>query len=432
MGDAEKAAFSPDGKSVIYATADGDVMVVGRDGSQPHKLARAGPGADAVRLSPDGRVIRFAKDGGLWEMGADGSGIHRLIPDWHEPGYQCCGGWTRDGKFYLFLLFNTSSRGSQIWAIDERRGWLRRPTSRPIPLTTGPIFWYSPISSPEGKKIFASGWTPHGELSRIDPKSGGFQPFLGGISAEYVSFSGDGKSIAYVSYPEGILWIADRDGNNRVQLTEPPNLVAHPRWSPDSKQIAFMAKKAEGQFACYVVSTDGGKPRRLLPEDSGEQIDPHWSPDGTKILFAWGAKQDLRILDLLSREVHTVEGSTGMWSPRWSKDGRYIAALDRDSQTVMHVFDVKQQRWTRLDLDGDGSYPNFSHDGRLIYFLQSGAAQGVFRIPVTGGKTERVVDLKDWHLTGQFFASMSLDPTDAPLMLRDSGSGDIYALTLEE
>jgi hypothetical protein len=39
--------------------------------------------------------------------------------------------------------------------------------------------------------------------------------------------------------------------------------------------------------------------------------------------------------------------------------------------------------------------------------------------------------MNDWHLTGMFGFSMSLDPTDAPLVLRDTGSDDIYALTLE-
>jgi hypothetical protein len=81
---------------------------------------------------------------------------------------------------------------------------------------------------------------------------------------------------------------------------------------------------------------------------------------------------------------------------------------------------------------GDVQFPSFSQDGRFIYFLHTGREQGVFRIPVTGGKPEQVADLGEWHLTGLVGFSMSLDPTDAPLVLRDVGSDDIYALTLEE
>lgn len=51
---------------------------------------------------------------------------------------------------------------------------------------------------------------------------------------------------------------------------------------------------------------------------------------------------------------------------------------------------------------------------------------------VKGSEPERVVDLKDWHLTGYLSFWMGLDPTDAPLLLRDNGTSDLYALTLEE
>jgi DNA-binding winged helix-turn-helix (wHTH) protein/Tol biopolymer transport system component len=437
VGDGEKGAFFPDGKSVIYSTQAGDLMIVRSDGTEPHLVAHVGPDASDFRLSPDGRVIRFEKDDGLWEIARDGSGLHRLLPDWGVEGIACCGRWTPDGRLFLFLLFNKSLTWSHIWAIDERHRWLRPARSGPVQLTTGPVFWRSPFSNPDGKRIFASGYIPRGELSRIDPRTSGFQPFLGGISAEFVSFSGDGKSLAYVTFPDGILWTADRDGSHRVQVSEPPDKAALPEWSPDSKQIAFMAINSEGRWLSYVGSSDGGKPKRLLPEEGKDQFNPQWFPDGAKILFAWGNRNskagvDLRILDLSSRQVQIIPGSAGKWGPSLSTDGRYIAALDRDAQNVLHVFDMKEGRWSRVPLDGDGYYLNFSRDSRFIYFLRFGVVQGVFRIRVTGGKVERVANLKEWHLTGQFFPSLTLDPNDAPLILREVGSNDIYALTLEE
>ena len=94
------------------------------------------------------------------------------------------------------------------------------------------------------------------------------------------------------------------------------------------------------------------------------------------------------------------------------------------------MFDLKLQRWHDLSVNGLIEFETFSHDGKFIYFLRYGNDQGVFRIPVNGGKEKRVVDMSDWHLTGYFGFSLSLDPTDAPLVLRDTGSNDIYALTL--
>jgi hypothetical protein len=171
--------------------------------------------------------------------------------------------------------------------------------------------------------------------------------------------------------------------------------------------------------------------------ESAYMHDPNWSPDGRKVLFAKSVgrgttteKGDLRIVDLETREVTILPGSVGMWSPRWSPDGRYIAA--REFTLTLSLFDYATRQWRTLPGDGgDMEFPNFSRDCRFIYFLRLGREQGVLRIPVTGGKVERVVNMTDWHLTGFIGFSMSLDPTDAPMVLRDVGSDDIYALTLE-
>jgi eukaryotic-like serine/threonine-protein kinase len=429
--------FSPDGSGVIYSTEQGDIFLVRIDGTGKRKLANAGSTAGWFRWSPDGKTIRFNTAGGLlWEMNSDGSAIHRLLPEWKEPGSQCCGAWTSDGSFYLFELDNSPTL-DEFWALDERRRLFRQRPSAPVRLTTGPILWRRPIPSRDGK-IFSVGVTPRGELSRVVPRTGALQPSLGGISAEDISFSSNGKSVAYVSYPDGILWKADRDGSNPVRLSGSPNHVIDPRWSPDSKQILFFSVAPDRHSASYLVSAEGGIPRKLIPEEDVDTWDANWSPDGTKVLFDWGGpsskpgKRDLRILDVNSRLVQIVPGSAGFWSSRWSPDGRYLAALAYPHMPILRIFDITTEQWTAVPTSGDVEFPCFSHDSRFIYFLRYGRDQGVFRIPVTGGKEEREVDMTNWHLTGYFGYSMTLDPTDAPLVLRDVGSNDIYALTLEE
>jgi hypothetical protein len=90
----------------------------------------------------------------------------------------------------------------------------------------------------------------------------------------------------------------------------------------------------------------------------------------------------------------------------------------------------------------EANYPQFSPDGRFVYFLQTVQDHegedrtvvnhlDVVRIPVSGGMAERVVDMKDFHTTGYWSFSMQLDPTDAPLVLRDISSDDIYALDVK-
>jgi len=432
LEDGEGATFSPDGASVVYSTLSGEIFKVHIDGSGKHKLASVGARAFRFGWSPDGKVIRFSKpDDGLWEMSQDGAGVHRLLPGWKE-GLPCCGQWTRDGGLFLFLA------SDQIWALDERRSLFRQPSDVPIQLTSGPLHWGAPIPGRDGKTIFADGANQRGELSRIDLKTGSIQPFLGGISAEFVSFSPDGKSVAYVTFPEGILWRVNLDGSNRMQLSRLPDQVINPCWSPDSKEIVFMTRTPVGHGSIRRISAVDGIPLWLMSEESADMHDANWSPDGRKVLFAQSpgngfitVKRDLRIVDLETRQLSIVSGSDGMWSPRWSPDGRYIAAM-HDMTSDLSLFDFATQQWRTLPCDGDVEFPSFSRDSRFIYFLRFGRDQGVFRIPVAGGKVERVVNMTDWHLTGSFGYSMSLDPADALLVLRDTSSDDIYALTLDE
>jgi Tol biopolymer transport system component len=227
---------------------------------------------------------------------------------------------------------------------------------------------------------------------------------------------------------------ANRDGSNPLQLTDPPIQAFLPRWSPDGAEIVF-ADVNSPKDIIYEVSSQGGSPRRLLPAEDRVEEDPNWSPDGKKIVFGSGQneypdpKGDIRILDLDSSQVTTISGSVGLFSPRWSPDGRFIAALPFDSRG-MKIFDFATQRWSELP-DKEGiAYPEWSKDSKMIYYPRVGGQGGLFRIRVEGGQPERIHDMKDWHSTGAGW--MGLDPTGAPLMLRDIGNSDIYALTLEE
>jgi Tol biopolymer transport system component/DNA-binding winged helix-turn-helix (wHTH) protein len=442
------AAWSPDGKSVVYSTLHGELYVIPSDGGESHLLAylprsvttRSGRNGDQPQWSPDGRTIRFDRDNSIWEVSSSGTNLHQLLRGWQPSSFKCCGHWTADGEFYIFvsgtrLLENgpTFTPGAQLWAIDERRGGWRPPISQPVQLTTGPTLWDQPVSSRDPKRIIAREINIRGELVRYDRNSGQLQPYLGGISADFVWFSNDGKSVAYVSSPDGILWRANRDGSGQVQLTSPPFYPKSPRWSPDGTQILFQDDSPE---AMYVVSVQGGTPKRILPEDDGPQFDPNWSPDGKSVVYAsfagassgHGREPEIRILDLATHKVTTVPGSKGMWSVRWSPDGRHFAAIT--ATAGLAVFDVDSQRWRELD-NGLVGYPTFSHDGSSIYYLQL-AQRAVLRVAVSGGKVEQVIDLKDFRMGGWWGFWMGLDPTDAPLLIRDEGTDEIYSLTLEQ
>jgi Tol biopolymer transport system component len=362
-------------------------------------------------------------------MSSSGSNLHQLLPGWGKSSSQWNGQWAQDGRFYIVA-------DGQIWVLDERSGFGKSLPTTPVQLTFGPMVWDRPIPSRDGKKIFASGRTNRGELVRFNAKSGQFQPFLGGISAEFVTFSSNGKSVAYVSYPEGVLWRANPDGSNPMQLTDSPTYPKSLRWSPDGTEILFVDRTPQGLDAIYIVPADGsGKPRRLLPGDLEAETDPSWSPDGRKVVFSTSpnvgesSKSDLCILDIATENVAAIPASDGLLVPRWSPDGQSIASMTLDTM-AMKVFDIASGRWTKLD-SGAVAFPEWSHDGRFIYYVKWTDDPAVIRIRAADGKRETVADLKGARYTGVYTLWMGLDPTDTPMTLYDTSSDDIYALTLE-
>ena len=445
-GDIVTGAFSPDGKSVIWATSDGEIEVMQRDGGGAHRLVNvpyrsANFFFERIAWSPDGSTIRFDRNNKIYEIKPDGSGFHQFLAAWRPGSAQCCGQWTPNGDFFLFLQFDPSRSteagmqpATQIWALDERRGLFRR-AAEPVQLTSGPTRWGRPIPGKDGKNIFAMGASQNGELVRVDAKSHELLPYLGGKSVEGVSFSSDGRFMAYVTFPEGILWRANRDGTNPVQLTDPPLYPTLPCWSPDGAEILFSAGDSAFKMKSYIVSSQGGTPRPILPEDKEGQENSNWSPDGRKIVFATSqslenpAKPVIRILDLATHAIDTVPQSDGISNPRWSPDGRSLAGLGDDS---LNVYDFEKRHWSVLQ-KGPIGYPVWSRNGRYLYYLRvMDDKTGVYRIRPTGGEAERVVDLRGFRFTSVLAFWMGLDPDDMPMLLRDVGGIDIYALTLEQ
>jgi eukaryotic-like serine/threonine-protein kinase len=433
LGDiiAERAAWSPDGKMLVY-TALGDVFLANADGSDPRKLNKVNGDIINVRWSPDGGRLRFDStetvgtvgQRGEWEMSRNGTDLHRLFDGWHTPPDECCGRWTPDGQYFVF------QSQSQIWALPEKTGFLR-DAAKPIPLTSSPLALASPLPSKDGKQLFVTGRTYRGELTRYDTKSGQSSPFLGGISAEFVEFSKDGQWITYVSYRDGTLWRSKPDGSDRLQLTDRPMYPVLPRWSPDGKKIIFFvfALTSDKPARMYEVPAAGGTPKEILPQDPGQQLDPNWSPDGSQIIFA-GESNDpsssIRILDVATGKITSLAQSQGLYSPRWSPDGDYVSAFSSDSKSLL-LYDFRTQKWAQL-ASGSLSWINWSHDSRYVYVLDYRDQDAVLRIRISDHKPERVVNLKGFVGVGQYGPWLGLAPDDSPLLLRDTGTQDVYSV----
>jgi eukaryotic-like serine/threonine-protein kinase len=424
------AAWSPDGSMLVYGNGS-ELFLAKSDGTESRKLVSLSGRAYHPAWSPAGNMLSFNvldyKTGAnsLWEVSAQGTNLHPLFPGWHSPADECCGKWTADGRYFVF-----QSKG-QIWTLSEKRSLLHRSAGKPIQLTSSPLGLFTPLPSKDGKRLFVVGRTYRGELER-QSQSAGLTPFLSGISAVDVAFSKDGQWVAYVSYPQGILWRSKPDGSDKIQLSDPPLLAALPRWSPDGKQIAFFDYALGKPNKTYLVPADGGSPQEPLPGDPEPQRDPNWSPEGDKIIFS-GQPSDknsaMRVLDLKTRQVSTLPGSRSLCSPRWSPDGRYIVAMPADQLSLV-LFDFQTQTWSQLAKER-AAFPNWSRDGQYVYFLRFLDHPAVLRVRIADGKVEQVLDLTNLPTTGNIGPWLGLDSNDDPLVLKDMGTQDIYALDWE-
>ena len=251
-------------------------------GGRAHPLMSAPNATIDFSVSPDGKRIRIVAGSRIWEAHTDGTGLHRFLPQLEEP--MCCGHWSADGRTYAFVM--TDMDGDNLWAVTESGPADHSRISPPVEITHGPTSFSTPTFSKDGKQIFVLGKARRGELAVYDTASGEFRPYLNGISAGFVDFSRDGQWVAYVSYPQNILWRSRIDGSERRQLTFPPMGPAlNPKWSPDGRLIAFTEWGENRKI--YLVPATGGAPMLLLGGDS-QPADPTWSPDGKSIAYGGG------------------------------------------------------------------------------------------------------------------------------------------------
>jgi hypothetical protein len=120
-----------------------------------------------------------------------------------------------------------------------------------------------------------------------------------------------------------------------------------------------------------------------------------------------------------------------MYSPHWSPDGRFLQAFTETGSVAL--FDFNSEDWR--DLGGaPAAYPNWSRDAKYIYFSQPYVGTPrLVRIRVEDRRFEVLAEINPrelgWSMVGKW---TGLAPDGSPLVLRDTGIQEIYALELRE
>jgi Tol biopolymer transport system component len=440
---AHDATWMPSTHEILYATGT-DLVVANEDGTNRRKLATVPGRAFWLRWSPDGKRLRFTLLStlnhvtSLWEMSSDGKHIHPLLPAWSRPESECCGSWTSDGRYFVFQSAHSGS--NNIWGLDEGGLLGSLLTTKPFQVTNGPLSYQSPITDRTGHQIFFLGLNARSELLQYDPASKLFLPNNNILnSAQFVRFSPDGQWVAWISLRGSTLWRSRTDGTRRLQLTAAPMQVYMMQWTADGQRLVIMGREPGKLWRLYQVNAEDGDLHPLLQEERNE-ADPSWSPDGKQIVF--GRPPDVMaersqpkaiyVLDVKSGNFVPVPGSEGLFSPRWSPDGRYIAAIPLGQRKLM-LFDWTTKTWKTLAPQAAAD-PVWSHDGHWIYFhdfLEE--SQAIYRASVPDGRVECVagmgnlqsIDIADFRFVG-------LAPGDLPLIRARMSTANIYSANLDD
>jgi Tol biopolymer transport system component/DNA-binding winged helix-turn-helix (wHTH) protein len=253
-----------------------------------------------------------------------------------------------------------------VWKHVQHRRQMALPPTEVLPLASFSGFEYDPAISPDGNQV---------AFGLLDKESGIYTTVVGG---------------------EKSFRLTDNFGQHNFG-------DCCPRWSPDGRQIAYV-HGSEDRFAIYVTPALGGTQHRVY-EGLSNFFSPalDWSPDG-KVLAITESHENkthslialLSLADLSRRPLTSPSGQELDYGPAFSPDGSTVAfvrSIVVGMVSDLYVIPTAGGKAKRVTFDHRTIFgqPSWTADGReLVYTSDLGGPRSLWRVPVSGGKPERV------------------------------------------
>jgi Tol biopolymer transport system component len=419
-------ALAPDGSSFVYCLRD-SMFVRSLNGGDARFVVAASE-IHSPAWSPDGRWIAYVAGNiaytvslgniapsAIWVVAAGGGDPIQVTDD------QTLNQSPTFGPSGALLYVSSRDGGRDIYRVTLRRsGQPNGPASR---LTTGVDALGVTISADGGHFAYSAFNETSNIWSMPIPSSGvasvtQAQPLTTGNQViETFDVSPDNQWLVFDSDRNGShqLFRMRIGGTDLEQLTSDSSGVFWPSWSPDGTEIAFHGFRG-GVRQVFLSPAGGGTPVQLTTEPDGVQ-NAEWSPDGRRLLLlSVPARQRLRVLSRGADRswsgpvaLPLTTDSVGAGHAFWSPDGRTIATAsvvnNRAALTLLSAEGMVIRHVVIASTAASIGVPQWSEDGRAIYYLYGDSLGGVIRVvPVTGGASRVVVRFDDpsrpWHRWG--------------------------------
>jgi dipeptidyl aminopeptidase/acylaminoacyl peptidase len=324
-------------------------------------------------ISPDGKWIVFSRSELNWKENKRPSRLWMVSTEAGEP-FQFTSGdndsapqWSPDSKTIAFIRSGKEPGDRQVWTIRVGGGEATKLTEHKDGLSS--FRW-----APDGRQIFFVANDPKSEADKKKEKDG-----------EDVIVVDEGPNGQTSRGQWSNLWVFTLADNKERQITKEKVIISSFDPSPDSKRIAFHARRDNTRNAgnlseIYLADVAAGEVSRLTNNEAPENL-VRWLPGGSHISFL--APDDKRwelalpkfwIMDVATRSYRRVpasfEGSIGEYF--WAKDGKRVL-FSGQQRTSRNLFELDpasgavKKLTSKMEVLGVSSVSEDSSNAAAVY-----------------------------------------------------------------